>query len=590
MDLKIKWMAIFNLTQKEGDSMSFKMSRKQYADLYGPTTGDSIRLADTQLFAHVDRNVTVYGDEAVFGGGKSIRDGMGQNSQLTREQGVVDVVITNAIIIDYTGVYKADIGIKDGKISAIGKSGNPSVMDNIDIIIGTSTEVISGERKIVTAGGIDTHVHFISPQQIDTALASGITTLIGGGTGPAEGTKATTITPGSWNLRKMLEAAEAFPINLGFLGKGNSSSLPALEEQIFAGAIGLKIHEDWGATSSAINHSLQIADKYDIQVAIHTDTLNECGFVEETIKAIDNRVIHTYHTEGAGGGHAPDIIKIAALNNILPSSTNPTLPYTVNTLDEHLDMLMVCHHLKANIPEDVMFADSRIRKETIAAEDILQDLGVFSMISSDSQAMGRVGEVIIRNWQTADKMKKQLGSLEGDKEYNDNNRIQRYIAKYTINPAITHGISEYVGSIEIGKYADLVIWDPQFFGVKPDMVLKNGMVVMALMGDENASIPTPQPYYEKKMFGAYGKAVQSSSITFVSKVAYENNIKEKLGLNKVVLPVKNTREISKQDMKLNNATPEIEVDPQTYEVKVDGQVITCEAVDVLPMAQRYFLF
>lgn len=590
MDLKIKWMAIFNLTQKEGDSMSFKMSRKQYADLYGPTTGDSIRLADTQLFAHVDRNATVYGDEAVFGGGKSIRDGMGQNSQLTREQGVVDVVITNAIIIDYTGVYKADIGIKDGKISAIGKSGNPSVMDNIDIIIGTSTEVISGERKIVTAGGIDTHVHFISPQQIDTALASGITTLIGGGTGPAEGTKATTITPGSWNLRKMLEAAEAFPINLRFLGKGNSSSLPALEEQIFAGAIGLKIHEDWGATSSAINHSLQIADKYDIQVAIHTDTLNECGFVEETIKAIDNRVIHTYHTEGAGGGHAPDIIKIAALNNILPSSTNPTLPYTVNTLDEHLDMLMVCHHLKANIPEDVMFADSRIRKETIAAEDILQDLGVFSMISSDSQAMGRVGEVIIRNWQTADKMKKQIGSLEGDKEYNDNNRIQRYIAKYTINPAITHGISEYVGSIEIGKYADLVIWDPQFFGVKPDMVLKNGMVVMALMGDENASIPTPQPYYEKKMFGAYGKAVQSSSITFVSKVAYENNIKEKLGLNKVVLPVKNTREISKQDMKLNNATPEIEVDPQTYEVKVDGQVITCEAVDVLPMAQRYFLF
>ncbi len=590
MDLKIKWMAIFNLTKKEGDSMSFKMSRKQYADLYGPTTGDSIRLADTKLFAHIDRNSTVYGDEAVFGGGKSIRDGMGQNSQLTREQGVVDVVITNAIIIDYTGVYKADIGIKDGKISAIGKSGNPSVMDNIDIIIGTSTEVISGERKIVTAGGIDTHVHFISPQQIDTALASGITTLIGGGTGPAEGTKATTITPGSWNLRKMLEAAEAFPINLGFLGKGNSSSLPALEEQIFAGAIGLKIHEDWGATSSAINHSLQIADKYDIQVAIHTDTLNECGFVEETIKAIDNRVIHTYHTEGAGGGHAPDIIKIAALNNILPSSTNPTLPYTVNTLDEHLDMLMVCHHLKANIPEDVMFADSRIRKETIAAEDILQDLGVFSMISSDSQAMGRVGEVIIRNWQTADKMKKQIGSLEGDKEYNDNNRIQRYIAKYTINPAITHGISEYVGSIEVGKYADLVIWDPQFFGVKPDMVLKNGMVVMALMGDENASIPTPQPYYEKKMFGAYGKAVQSSSITFVSKVAYENNIKEKLGLNKIVLPVKNTREISKQDMKLNNATPEIEVDPQTYEVKVDGQVITCEAVDVLPMAQRYFLF
>lgn len=590
MDLKIKWMAIFNLTQKEGDSMSFKMSRKQYADLYGPTTGDSIRLADTQLFAHIERNATVYGDEAVFGGGKSIRDGMGQNSQLTREQGVVDVVITNAIIIDYTGIYKADIGIKDGKISAIGKSGNPSVMDNIDIIIGTSTEVISGERKIVTAGGIDTHVHFISPQQIDTALASGITTLIGGGTGPAEGTKATTITPGSWNLRKMLEAAEAFPINLGFLGKGNSSSLPALEEQIFAGAIGLKIHEDWGATSSAINHSLQIADKYDIQVAIHTDTLNECGFVEETIKAIDNRVIHTYHTEGAGGGHAPDIIKIAALNSILPSSTNPTLPYTVNTLDEHLDMLMVCHHLKANIPEDVMFADSRIRKETIAAEDILQDLGVFSMISSDSQAMGRVGEVIIRNWQTADKMKKQIGSLEGDKEYNDNNRIQRYIAKYTINPAITHGISEYVGSIEVGKYADLVIWDPQFFGVKPDMVLKNGMVVMALMGDENASIPTPQPYYEKKMFGAYGKAVQSSSITFVSKVAYENNIKDKLGLNKVVLPVKNTREISKQDMKLNNATPEIEVDPQTYEVKVDGKVITCEAVDVLPMAQRYFLF
>ncbi len=590
MDLKIKWMAIFNLTKKEGDSMSFKMSRKQYADLYGPTTGDSIRLADTQLFAHIDRNYTVYGDEAVFGGGKSIRDGMGQNSQLTREQGVVDVVITNAIIIDYTGVYKADIGIKDGKISAIGKSGNPSVMDNIDIIIGTSTEVISGERKIVTAGGIDTHVHFISPQQIDTALASGITTLIGGGTGPAEGTKATTITPGSWNLRKMLEAAEAFPVNLGFLGKGNSSSLPALEEQIFAGAIGLKIHEDWGATSSAINHSLQIADKYDIQVAIHTDTLNECGFVEETIKAIDNRVIHTYHTEGAGGGHAPDIIKIAALNNILPSSTNPTLPYTVNTLDEHLDMLMVCHHLKANIPEDVMFADSRIRKETIAAEDILQDLGVFSMISSDSQAMGRVGEVIIRNWQTADKMKKQIGSLEGDKEYNDNNRIQRYIAKYTINPAITHGISEYVGSIEVGKYADLVIWDPQFFGVKPDMVLKNGMVVMALMGDENASIPTPQPYYEKKMFGAYGKAVQSSSITFVSKVAYENNIKEKLGLNKVVLPVKNTREISKRDMKLNNATPKIEVDPQTYEVKVDGQVITCEAVDILPMAQRYFLF
>ncbi|MDM5455364.1 urease subunit alpha [Peribacillus simplex] len=570
--------------------MSFKMSRKQYAEMYGPTTGDSIRLADTGLVIQIEKDYTTYGEEVIFGGGKVIRDGMGQHPLATREDGVPDVVITNAVILDYTGIYKADIAIRDGKIAGIGKAGNPLVMDNVDIVIGASTEIIAGEGMIVTAGGIDSHVHFINPAQVETALASGLTTLIGGGTGPAAGSKATTVTPGEWNIHRMLQAAEGFPINVGFTGKGQAANDEALAEQVRAGAIGLKVHEDWGATASAIDHALLVADQYDVQVALHADTLNEGGFLENTLAAIKDRVIHMYHTEGAGGGHAPDLIKSASFMNVLPSSTNPTLPYTINTIDEHLDMLMVCHHLNPSIPEDLAFADSRIRRETIAAEDILQDMGVFSMVSSDAQAMGRIGEVILRTWQTADKMKKQRGALEGDSELSDNNRAKRYVAKYTINPAITHGISEYVGSIEVGKMADLVIWSPAFFGVKPEMILKNGFVVESLMGDANASIPTPQPVIYRPMYGSYGKALSKSSITFVSQVAFDDKVHEKLGLEKTVLPVHGIRNLTKKDMKLNSETPEITVDPQTYEVKVNGELITCEPVDIVPMGQRYFLF
>lgn len=570
--------------------MSFSMSRKQYADMFGPTAGDAIRLADTDLFIEIERDYTVYGDEVKFGGGKVIRDGMGQHPVAARSDGVLDVVITNAIIVDYTGIYKADIGIRDGKIAGIGKAGNPLLMDGVQLIIGASTEVIAAEGMIVTAGGIDTHIHFICPQQIETALASGITTMIGGGTGPATGTNATTCTPGEWNIYRMLEAADAFPMNLGFLGKGNASAEEPLAEQIRAGAIGLKLHEDWGTTASAIDCSLRVADRYDVQVAIHTDTLNEGGFVEDTIAAINGRVIHTYHTEGAGGGHAPDIIKVASYPHILPSSTNPTRPYTKNTIDEHLDMLMVCHHLDPSIPEDIAFADSRIRKETIAAEDILHDLGVFSMISSDSQAMGRIGEVITRTWQTADKMKKQRGKLPADKGIGDNERVKRYIAKYTINPAITHGISAYTGSVELGKMADLVLWSPAFFGVKPELVIKGGMIAYSLMGDPNASIPTPQPVLYRPMFASFGKARFQTSMTFLSQAAFELGVHEKLGLQKMVKPVHGIRSLSKKDMAHNSETPKIEVDPQTYSVFVDGELITCEPAEVLPMAQRYFLF
>ena len=570
--------------------MSFKMSRKQYAQMYGPTTGDSIRLADTELVIQIEKDYTTYGEEVVFGGGKVIRDGMGQNPLATRAEGVPDVVITNAVILDYTGIYKADIAIRDGKIAGIGKAGNPLIMDNVDIVIGASTEIIAGEGMIVTAGGIDTHVHFINPEQVRTALAAGLTTLIGGGTGPAAGSKATTVTPGEWHIHRMLEAAEGLPINVGFTGKGQAASEEPLIEQVRAGVIGLKVHEDWGATPSALDHALRVADKYDVQVALHADTLNEAGFMENTMAALKDRVIHMYHTEGAGGGHAPDLIKSASYMNVLPSSTNPTLPYTVNTVDEHLDMLMVCHHLNPSIPEDLAFADSRIRKETIAAEDILQDMGVFSMVSSDAQAMGRVGEVILRTWQTADKMKQQRGVLEGDSELSDNNRAKRYVAKYTINPAITHGISEYVGSIEVGKIADLVIWNPAFFGVKPEMVLKSGFVVEGMMGDANASIPTPQPVISRPMYGQYGKALSSTSITFISQAAFDDKVHEKLGLQKMILPVHGIRKLTKKDMKLNSETPEITVDPQTYEVRVNGELITCEPVDKVPMGQRYFLF
>lgn len=566
------------------------MSRKQYAQMYGPTTGDAIRLADTDLFIQVEKDYTTYGEEVVFGGGKVIRDGMGQHPLVTRDDGVPDVVITNAVILDYTGIYKADIGIRDGKIAGIGKAGNPLIMDNVDIVIGASTEIIAGEGMIVTAGGIDTHVHFINPTQIETALSSGLTTLIGGGTGPAAGSKATTVTPGAWNIHRMLEAAEGLPINVGFSGKGQAAAEEPLAEQIRAGAIGLKVHEDWGATTSALDYSLRVADKYDIQVAVHADTLNEGGFMENTMAAIKDRVIHMYHTEGAGGGHAPDLIKSASFMNVLPSSTNPTLPYTVNTVDEHLDMLMVCHHLNPSIPEDLAFADSRIRKETIAAEDILQDMGVFSMVSSDAQAMGRVGEVVLRTWQTADKMKKQRGAMQGDSEFSDNNRAKRYVAKYTINPAITHGISEYVGSVEVGKIADLVIWSPAFFGVKPEMILKNGLVVEGLMGDANASIPTPQPVIYRPMYAQVGKALSKSSITFISQAAFDDKVHEKLGLEKMILPVGGIRKLTKKDMKLNSETPDITVDPQTYEVKVNGELITCEPVEKVPMGQRYFLF
>lgn len=569
--------------------MSHEMSRKQYADMFGPTTGDLVRLADTELFIEIEKDFTRYGDEVKFGGGKVIRDGMGQHPTAVRKE-VMDLVFTNAIIVDYSGIYKADIGVKDGQIAVIGKAGNPLLMDGVTMTIGAATEIIAAEGKIVTAGGIDAHIHFIAPQQIETALSSGITTMIGGGTGPATGTNATTCTPGAWNIFKMLEAAEHFPMNLGFLGKGNASAKEPLVEQIKAGAIGLKLHEDWGTTPAAIDTSLTVADEYDVQVAIHSDTLNEGGFVEDTMDAIKGRVIHTYHTEGAGGGHAPDIIKVASYQNVLPSSTNPTRPYTINTLEEHLDMLMVCHHLDPSVPEDIAFADSRIRKETIAAEDILHDLGVFSMISSDSQAMGRVGEVVIRTWQTADKMKKQRGKMSEETGEGDNFRVKRYIAKYTINPAITHGIADVVGSIEEGKFADLVVWEPAFFGVKPDMIIKGGMIAHSIMGDPNASIPTPQPVLYRPMFASFGKAVSSTSITFLSKAAYEAGIHHKLGLKKKVKTVSNIRNLTKKDMKLNGETPEIEVDPQTYEVTIDGELITCEPAENLPMAQRYFLF
>lgn len=566
------------------------MTRKQYAQMYGPTTGDSIRLADTELIIQIEKDYTTYGEEVVFGGGKVIRDGMGMDPLVTRGDGIPDVVITNAVILDYTGIYKADIGIRDGKISGIGKSGNPLIMDNVDIVIGSGTEVIAGEGMIVTAGGIDTHVHFINPAQINTALAGGLTTLIGGGTGSTAGSRATTATPGVWNIHRMLEAAEAMPINVGFTGKGQAAQEEPLAEQIRAGAIGLKVHEDWGATTSALDYSLRVAEKYDVQVALHADTLNECGFVENTMAAIKDRVIHMYHSEGAGGGHAPDLIKCASYSNVLPSSTNPTLPYTINTIDEALDMLMVCHHLNPSVPEDIAFADSRIRKETIAAEDILQDMGIFSMTSSDAQAMGRVGETIIRTWQTADHMKKQRGFLQGDKKLADNNRAKRYVAKYTINPAIAHGISDYVGSIEVGKIADLVVWSPAFFGVKPELVIKGGLVVMGLMGDANASIPTPQPVIHRPMYAAMGKSLSKSNITFVSQAAYDDKIQEKLGLEKMILPVHGIRTLTKKDMKLNAETPELTVDPQTYEVRVNGELITCDPAHEVPMAQRYFLF
>lgn len=569
-----------------------KMDRRSYAAMFGPTTGDAVRLADTELWAQIEHDYTVYGDECKFGGGKVIRDGMGQSSRAMRDEGVLDTLITNAVIIDHWGIVKADIGIKDGLIIGIGKAGNPDIMDGVDpnMIVGASTEVIAGEGKIITAGGVDSHIHFICPQQIETALSSGVTTMIGGGTGPATGTNATTVTPGAWHMKRMLEAAEHFPMNIGFTGKGNASFIAPLIEQIEAGAIGLKLHEDWGTTPAAIDACLQVADLYDVQVAIHTDTLNEAGFVEDTLAAIGGRTIHTYHTEGAGGGHAPDIIVAAGELNVLPSSTNPTRPFTINTIEEHLDMLMVCHHLDSSIPEDVAFADSRIRSETIAAEDILHDMGVFSMISSDSQAMGRVGEVIIRTWQTADKMKQQRGPLMPDTEQHDNFRIKRYIAKYTINPAITHGISHLVGSLEVGKFADLVIWSPMFFGVKPDLVLKGGSIAFAQMGDPNASIPTPQPVFGRPMFAAFGKAVFNSSITFVSQTAFDLGIANKLGLQKRIEPIKGCRTVTKKDMIHNDTTPKLEVDAETYQVKVDGEHVTCEPAAVLPMAQRYFLF
>ncbi|WP_415426460.1 urease subunit alpha [Staphylococcus borealis] len=571
--------------------MSFKMTQSQYTSLYGPTTGDSIRLGDTNLFAQVEHDYTSYGDEVTFGGGKSIRDGMGQNPNVTRDDRyVADLVITNAVIIDYDKVVKADIGIKNGYIFAIGQAGNPDIMDNIDIIIGATTDIISAEGKIVTAGGIDTHVHFINPEQAEVALESGITTHIGGGTGASEGTKATTVTPGPWHIHRMLEAAEQLPINVGFTGKGQAVNHTALIEQIHAGVIGLKVHEDWGATPSALDHALAVADEFDVQIALHADTLNEAGFMEDTMAAVKGRVLHMYHTEGAGGGHAPDLIKSASYPNILPSSTNPTLPYTQNTVDEHLDMVMITHHLNASIPEDIAFADSRIRKETIAAEDVLQDMGVFSMVSSDSQAMGRVGEVITHTWQVAHRMKEQRGFLDGDAEYNDNNRIKRYIAKYTINPAITHGISDYVGSIEGGKLADLVMWEPAFFGVKPELIVKGGLINAAVNGDANGSIPTSEPQKYRKMYGQYGGNLQHTAITFVSKTAFESGIYRSLNLQRMVRPVHGIRNLTKKDMKNNDATPKLDVDPQTYEVFVDGEKVTSEPATELPLTQRYFLF
>jgi urease subunit alpha len=563
------------------------MNRAAYAQMFGPTVGDRVRLADTELIIEVEKDFTIYGEEVKFGGGKVIRDGMGQ-SQRSRSEGAVDTVITNALILDYWGVVKADIAIKDGRIAAIGKAGNPDVQPSVDIIIGPGTEIIAGEGKIVTAGGIDVHIHFICPQQIEEALYSGLTTMMGGGTGPAAGTTATTCTPGPWHIQRMLQAADAFPMNLGLFGKGNASLAAGLIEQIEAGACGLKLHEDWGATPGAIDCCLSVADDMDVQVLIHTDTLNESGFVENTIAALKGRTIHAFHTEGAGGGHAPDIIKVCGEANVIPSSTSPTRPYTLNTLDEALDMLMVTHHLDRRIPEDIAFAESRIRKETIAAEDILHDLGACSIISSDSQAMGRVGEVIIRTWQTADKMKKQFGRLAEETGCNDNFRARRYVSKYTINPAIAQGISDYVGSVEVGKLADLCIWDPAFFGVKPDMVLKSGMIAAAIMGDPNASIPTPQPEYYRTMYGAFGRSLTESSVTFVSQAALDKGAM--LGLAKKLLPVANTRKIGKQSMILNGATPRIEVDPETYEVRADGHLLTCEPAKVLPMSQRYFMY
>ena len=569
--------------------MSYRMDRRAYAETFGPTVGDRIRLADTELIIEVEQDFTTYGDEVKFGGGKVIRDGMGQ-SPIGREAGAVDMVITNALILDWWGIVKADIGIKDGNIFKIGKAGNPYIQDNVDIIIGPGTEVVAGEGMIVTAGGIDSHIHFICPQQIDTAIDSGVTTMIGGGTGPATGTNATTCTPGAWNMARMLQSADAFPMNLGFLGKGNSAQPLALAEQVQAGAMGLKLHEDWGTTPATIDTCLGVADEYDVQVAIHTDTLNEAGFVEDTIAAFKNRVIHTYHTEGAGGGHAPDIIKVCGEANVLPSSTNPTRPYTRNTLDEHLDMLMVCHHLSPSIPEDIAFAESRIRRETIAAEDILHDLGAFSMIASDSQAMGRVGEVVIRTWQTAHKMKVQRGPLAEDSDRNDNHRAKRYVAKYTINPAITHGIADHVGSIEAGKLADICLWRPAFFGVKPEIVIKGGLIAWAQMGDANASIPTPQPVHMRPMFGSFGGAIAATSLTFISKAALDAGIPAQIGLAKTAVAVANCRNLSKADMKLNAYQPRMEVDAETYEVRADGELLTCAPAEVLPMAQRYFLF
>ena len=574
--------------------MSLRIPRRTYVDLYGPTTGDRVRLADTELIAEVEADYTVYGDEITFGGGKVIRDGMGQSSGAVRAgpHGALDLVITNALIVDHWGIVKGDIGIKDGRIVKVGKAGNPDTMDGVDpeLVVGAATEVIAGEHRIVTAGGVDSHIHFIAPQQVYEALSNGITTMIGGGTGPATGTSATTCTPGAWNMARMLQAADAWPLNFGFLGKGNASAAEPLREQILAGACGLKLHEDWGTTPAAIDTCLSVADEYDVQVAIHTDTINEAGFVEDTIAAIGGRTIHTYHTEGAGGGHAPDILRIASFPNILPSSTNPTRPYTVNTIAEHLDMLMVCHHLNPQAPEDVAFAESRIRPETIAAEDILHDLGVLSMLSSDSQAMGRVGEVVTRTWQTAHKMKLQRGPLPEDTSRNDNARIKRYIAKYTINPAIAHGMSAEIGSIEPGKLADLVLWKPAFFGVKPELVVKGGFIAWGAMGDANASIPTPQPVLYRPMFGAFGGATAATGLTFVSRAALQSGLADGLGLRKRLAAVARCRAVGKADMVHNHATPELQVDPETYAVRADGELLTCEPAEILPMAQRYFLF
>ncbi len=569
--------------------MAFKIDRSAYASMFGPTVGDRVRLADTELLIEVERDLTTYGEEVKFGGGKVLRDGMGQ-SQLGRADGAVDTVITNALIVDHWGIIKADVGLRDGRIAAVGKAGNPDVQPDVDIIVGPGTEAIAGEGRILTAGGIDAHIHWISPQQVDDALYSGVTTMLGGGTGPAEGTNATTCTPGPWHIGRMMQAAEGLPVNMAFFGKGNASQPAGLVEQINAGVAGLKLHEDWGTTPSAIDNCLSVAEDYDVQVAIHTDTLNESGFVENTVAAFKGRTIHAFHTEGAGGGHAPDIIKLCGEANVLTSSTNPTRPYTVNTIDEHLDMLMVCHHLDNRIPEDVAFAESRIRRETIAAEDILHDLGAFSMIASDSQAMGRVGEVIIRTWQTADKMRRQRGRLPQERGDNDNFRVRRYIAKYTINPAISHGIDRHVGSVEVGKIADLVLWKPMFFGVKPDLVLKSGSIAAAAMGDPNASIPTPQPVHYRPMFAAFGRALTHSSVTFVSQAAIDNGIADSFGLSKQMIAVAGCRAVTKKDMVLNDYCPVMEVDPETYEVRADGELLTCAPADVLPMAQRYFLF